>query len=1762
MKKQIFSAFGKTNKVNKKLMAVLLSAIMIVGSLPIALAAGPGTYDPTPVFTSDASAAAYLLDDGGVHVMFSAATAREYPGKEPKTISYYLLSLYNLGSTLSLHQRVLEYEKTVTVTDASSTYYSLNITAAELSAKSVTLSDNNRYNIRITAVDSTGWVSEPIDCAVTDTPRFEYDADAYAPLTENEKAMREMMIFESGGTPTGQLTGSSLALSGIGTRDGVIDPSTGLSSSALRFYINNRTGGVTQAFTTPYSRQTYDFEGAEEVWFWMDLSQVSVTGLSFDLKTNAKLLGEFYYRNKRAFGGHTNGRDTSLDDGVVKFDSGGTDQYSPVTYSTLGTTASGYKGEAPYVFIQQENGGWQKVMLNNGTIDLSHYKGYIRVPLEFMCSTKNTYAEATNLNFNMVDTVCVLNRENDGAEVKAWFENNILYSQPVLVDEAGTSVSDAMLIQYRQFAVDKSTDYNPGGASEAKWHYPYDYASGDYAYMEYPTWGAAMLAAGYKMDEADTNSTADRAYIQNGTVLNRENGLKAINDLYSAGFSYKDTSDESVNKSFFMDNVLFYRTDGQPYTENTLDGNEKNTGDPASKYYEQKEEIANSILSEIDHYLSSPDLADFGAVRYIEELIEGYRTAFSQAGVSTDFLSEDSLAALAASQGRESWNNFITARKECWAAGTITPNDPDNPTASAAYPTNITAYDLVPELIRSMEKLPDPSNVTSVSDQLNDEIQKLYQLYRRLNLTQLDALSTAEEQELLSYFALMSSGSSDSEMDVVGQSLANNKFIVFNDFDAANQTQGSMAWQLENYPNLGSGVYGQDYRYTKGFLTYTTKRFRGFTGADSDATGSLGSYSWSYPIVDGFRRSSGTGHTADTDPLYVNQMLATIEAGGFNGTNAAVIQLNGQGYSENEGFYNVLSVTYQGQDGTTDSLLNNNMGQFNLGQFANQYNPGSYDETKILPLALAFYADFSQLSDFRLTATITTKDSDGNLTDYTLDMGTDSGDRKYWLLNPDTGEWVCCYSNRIYGFNSSDGAEGLSLDHYKGWVMLPLYHFKGERSGLINEGVGMDESVTALNGICKVQIGVAPNSNAAAVAMTGASYMIDTIGLAYQPDVYPGVTGRNDTDFDEVCQAKSLPAQQFEDAVAAIEINDGLFADDVFAARVQYNTLTEYQRTQVQSVINANERLIYYEKVISGEIPQSEYMYRDEPEAFVAWVNSLPDAVKNASVSGEQDLPYPGYVDNDSDGMADAVNYAAYGITKEQAEQIIEYYNLDYSRYTTAQKQLIGDDLCTQFINAYNAAMRCNETLEKALLDTTEMLNELTDVNSADSIYRQLPLRYPDKAAGTAGTELGSSGQPATVYDKTKPYDGREGYFISLGTGYRDSLSQLNDNYRNSMDYFAKYLMASGEAHSDYKNIPTAIRKLLLNSTTYNINGTTTRAGLLSLYDKYNNLLTVTRNKLASGTSLTEAERQELRDTIEEYDALIPTFYNVAELYDMIQQIRDLFPYAKTTLETSTDSGMVPNSSVILSDENPQTENDMVYTLVDFERYLSDLSGTAQISVWSKNGGQLVAADGSQSPLSYTMTVNGTPFVLNSTETPYVSVGPAADSGSYSLTLRFSVDSPASVTAALSDEVYIKLTYEYVDSNGINRKYEDLKTVSVTYASDDSYVVTIPAEIGIPWGSESTNIGYQLNCNLNAGSEVQVSVAFKQSAFDLTNTGTSEVISCTSSVSAPGVYTGKATVNRTDAAQIQVEASQWVNKPVAEYRQDAAVTYTVNYTKG
>ena len=850
-----------------------------------------------------------------------------------------------------------------------------------------------------------------------------------------------------------------------------------------------------------------------------------------------------------------------------------------------------------------------------------------------------------------------------------------------------------------------------------------------------------------------------------------------------------------MNKPFFLDSVLFYRTDGEQYPEDMV----ADAGKPASNYYNQSVEIPHSILNQIDKLITTPDLGDFRAVQYIDELIAGYRKAIeddTENNLDPNIVSEENLANSAASLGMSDvWQRYLDARQACVDGGTM---EYDEGSGIYTYLPNNEATDLVPELIQSLEKLPDPSQVTSVSDTLRNEVVRLYQLYRRLNLTQLDAMSEAEEQRILDYVALVRAANRENNV-VVGQALANNKFILFDNFD--NQETGTRAWQLENYPNLGSGVKDQDYRYTKGFVTYNTKRVRGFMGIDDDTpSGIAGTFNKNSPSDTGFQKTSTVSYTADTDPLNVNYSWATIEEAGINGSNAAVMTIDSQHYSQGQGCYNVLSVSYLGQDGTGEETRARNMGQFNLGQLGVNYTLGDgQTEDNILPLALAFYVDFTGMTNFRLSADISSYHG-GTYEDYVIDMGSNSDDRKYWLLDNETGEWVRCNStNAMYTFVSSDGADtdgdgtvDLCLDNYKGWIMIPLYHFKNPGNSMLAY------SADALNGIYRVLIGVAPGSSEAAANMDGKSYVIDNIGFAYQPDIYPNVTGRNDQDFEEVCAVKSLPAQKFEDAISIIEPGDQAnFAERVATARTLYNALSDYQKNNTQSVKQAYEKLEFYEKIVLGEIPQDQYLPAHTTMEFTAFVNGLSDGLKNASVTGDQDLPYPGVKDADGDGRADAVNYEAYdGLTKALAEKIIkEYYDKSYSRYTAEQKAALGET-ATQFLNAYNAASRCYDTLEGLLTDSNTFLNELYNpADASTSLFRTLSDIYPAKADQDGLGTVGDMTQPYP-YDKSTPYGTRvtaegtqadEGYFISISD--TKALDHISKTYRSQMNYYAKHLL-------------------------------------------------------------------------------------------------------------------------------------------------------------------------------------------------------------------------------------------------------------------------------------------------------------------------------------------------------------------------------------
>lgn len=1813
----------KRLKVWKRVTALLMSAILVAVSLPLALAAplSAGTYDPTPTFAEDATLWAWETEEGDVTVSVPEATVNtEYI---TKSIATYYITLYDLGVYTQVHDDPATEDvpsakitrDATTVTFAVENTFEVTFPAEQLESAGITMDGTHRLSVEVLAQDSTGWVSDAITTTVSDVPRFEYDEEAYTPLVENATGMREMLMFEARNNNNMGYVSDNGA--GGGRLDYIASSSAGANqlsfygqapyagdggSGAYRFHV---VGTGDQSFNTTWSRQHWIAEDAEEIWFWFDFSQVSVEGLAFELKTQGKRYEEYYW-------------DDLWGQGVVYlYGSINDDDYSTVTYST-----KGYTGNNGYVYIQADDGSWESVALENGGIDLANYKGYIRVPVQFICSTTPTYAEARNDNFGFGGNglAADLGGGNESGK-KAQFDNKVLLSEQVLVDPAGTPISEALLLQYRQLSIDvdvdefggnSSADEETGNPNNSVYTMPYhnDYPStgaNHYAALERPNWGASMLAVGPSRDDCNTDMT-NKAYVQlnadgtvykdaegNAVILNRENGYKALDDICGAGFSYTNMSADSVNHSFYMDSVMFYKSQGN-YPQDMTEGE---YGLPLTNYYDQTTEIPRAILNQIDELITFPDEGDYRAVQYISEMLDGYRQGYAGSSVGNDFLSEENLAATAASLGLTSvWAKFTTARDLCVEAGTIIQNDDGTYT----YPSNNdTGYEnaadegatgLVAQLVRSLEKLPDPSTVSSVSDALEVEIVRAYSLYTRLSLAQLNALSLAEEQKLLEYVALVGVDSS-TDLDVAGNTLARNKFVLFNDFESL--SIGTESDLFENDPN-GMWRYG-DYRYTKGFLTYgsTTRTFLGtWDNSQLDANSpSAGNY------ADPMQRGTIVDGTERGDTL-INGTKATVTDAGFNGTHGAAVTINSSYYNgggssggNGNGMYNILSVSldsYSASDGDNDDAMTHNMGIVNLGDVLEGPNGNAASST--FPLGLVFYADFSQLSDFKLTASITTgshRDGSG-ANDFTLAMGDSEANKSIYLMDMRTGEWVDCFASGHGAnyFSSDVTTNGLTLAGYEGYIMIPLYQFKDNWLQATSGGEGavkLSEYAAGLNSIYRVNIGIAPdNSAASSDALEGKTFVIDNIGFGYTSDYNTGATVH--TTFGEVLGVPSQYQNAFEEAVAALEpsaANSTAWSTEFMQAlnnaQLLYNALTDAEKG-FHSTQQAYTQLQAYQNATTEEI--SAYTAAWTPSTlFNTYFANLglsgTLAVADGNTSGEYDLPYPGVVDTDgTDGTADAVNYAAYGLTAESAAQIIEWYNNSYSKWTQSQKDQFPEQ-SRQFLNAYNAAMRCVASLEPALTQSLTFLGSLY-TGGTDALYQTMSQLYPDKAAeGSLGVAGDGNVYPTSgTYDKTKPYGSwtengatvNEGFFISVSDENIATLETALTNFNRNNNYFAKVLMADGSIRDGVENVSEACEKLLNNTDTYtNASGQPVNGGVVQLLDKYQAQYEDAAQKLADGT-FTATDRTNLLNTIAEYESLTATYHDVAELYDVIQQMYDLFPLVTGTWTAGTAGDAQTHNLLLAYDGTSSSvtaDTSAVYTLTQLESYLNDTTGTSTLTITSSNGG--VLSDGAGTELAYTLTNNGSEVTLTSGSATLPS---STSTGSALATISATVSSPASYATVLTDTVTLTYTYQYTDRNGIKREVVDERYLVISYATDDFYTVTVPAGVQIDWGTTTvSNIGLRadstgFSASGNLSGDAYISVDSEPAAATLTMSAadTAETISVSAQGSYNNEYSGSFSNSDGSGAMLTIDSSEWENKPLAEYRATDAITYTVTYSDG
>lgn len=1635
----------KGKKTYKRITALVLCAILLVTSLPLALAVG-GSYDPVPVFTAEAraeGASAWLTDEGSIVVRFPQAEAQKsWDDAQQKTIQFYLLELVDLGDVFSLHTEEVKLSKTyvsATETDKNDVV----IPAEEISAF---WDDTHRYSVSVIAVDSENWFSQPITAIVSDTPEFVYDADAYAPLVEDEHAVREMITFEGTNNNSYVQTGDTLSFKDRAEQTGAEDAS-GTDTTGYWFLVNTQaTQENPQTFDTSLSRQTWDYNGAEEIWFWMDLSQVSVTGLSFRLRSNEKWWDGW--------------RDQTINS---KYTPTGTVNGTADVYGTIYSTA-GYTGDNAYVYIQNTDGSWRKVLMNDGTIDLANYRGYIRIPTEFFCSETDTYVTASNENF-----------WTRGDANEAW-ANSLKLSSAVLVDPAGTCIKDALLLQNRC----------------------YSYTSGIFGSTTNNHEVGTMLAAGVSSVDA---TDAKRAVVTDGAVPAHDRNddyYKAIEDVLSAGFSYTGISADSVAKSFFLDNVMFYRTDGGSYSENTLNGN-VNTGNTVATYYNQKSAIQGVILDAIDAYISDPDYSDYRQVTYIEDLIAGYTQAYTDAGMSTDFLSEDGLAEAAANLDRsETWQNFLDARQACI----------DNNTYGKA---NSETTDLVPELVKTLERIPTiDESVITVDDQYVSTIIKLYQVYRRLNLAQLTALGKAEEEKLMELFALVRDKLNDNTV-AVGQQLADFPYIPFNDFEQ-NTTTGERAWQLENDASFSSQ---SDYRHTKGLVTYTTsdgEDLSTFNRTIDYAVSISGrpNASWANITQDGYNGTKGLSVTIDSS---------------FEGT----VEKSGVQDMVPQNTYHTLNISRNSQSADDfSSFASNNMSDVNLGALAREMSDDDFKAGVYMPLSLVMYVDFSELSDFTFCVNIFTKSSDGTDIKARPDMGSElfigsnTWWRSYYILDTDTGTWQRVYGDSRYSFGSTSTADAdVNLNHYRGYIAIPLQHFKTSNSTNSDQ---LNENAAQLNNIYAVQFAVGGAS------LDHKTYTIDNVGFTYDPDYYSAqAAGRDDPSYAEQFEATSLPAETFNKTVAAIDIyNSTSLSEQVSAAQALYDTLPDYQKS-VESVQAAKALLDTYKGYVDSPstIPHADYT----PAELAALIEALPDTVKNASVSGDYNLPYPGYVQGESGAE---VNYAAYGLTPELAQEIINYYETSYSRYSNTEKASITTEQKTALMNAYYAARRCTVTLETNLTQANEFYASLVDPGN---------------------------------YEQTMMPEGYKPEAVQDYCGSIDSWDSLNSVYTayTDINYFAKTAIYQGSIDTISTKAGTGLYMWLQNTQSVTLDdGSALDAGILTLQANWQAIYDEASEKITNQELLSDELLQSIEDAVGYYNALSGTYRNTTELSDVINAILKLFPADAVSLDKDT---------IML---NSETLSDTATYKVEYSEQLPVPASDSElnyITITSANGA--LAADAFTADYNVTLTApDGTVYSKKASDlaTEFkvgtVANNTATPSDPLSLQIAVSLDDEIAFTrGSLTDTLTVK--YYKADGTAITDANGDPieKTVTVMYSMTNAYIVTIPADIEIDWGdTNSYDASYKVNTSLGGNASIDVSVADSTadptdlSSYKLTDTNANTL------AYSPANFGTENFSGNTNGAAVDpvnkpaVSVSDWSGVPVSEYR--TTLTYTVQYNSG
>ena len=1780
----------KKKNISKKALAIFLSFVMIATSLPLAMVSAASTYayDPAPYFGENnmggsavnVNFIATMNDDGSMDIAFPHAKAQNtYDGSAQKTIKSYIVTLTEMnenGARVSLLTKLYSADA-ITSADALGFDCHINIDSATI--KSVLPNGykaDARYDVGIEAIDSDGWISEAIHTLANDTPYYEI-SDDFSPqelwISRNilDFEGKESARFWDGKQSDNGASGSHWDVSNQNNATAIDYLYTGQNSSgeplidangmfnemgykkshAYRFWIRDASSTTPYEWDATWSRQHYDFslQGTNgnyndaEVWFYVDMSDVEVSKIAFRLTANEKWYLDYIDNDRYA-------KDDS------DFSRYGT-VFSTATAggANVGTTDKG-------LYIQTEDGLWEKTSMTNGYFtELSGYKGFVRIPIEYFVLQTDQYIvidnDLTTENIGSDSAHQTYNNNHKFAAgetlVRADGSTVTADANGFKVNPAGTPITESLIVWYRE------TIYSSGGFIGVN--------QTDHA-----------IRVGNMLHPGTTVSV-------NGTTNTITNGVYAIHDIASAGFEMAEWT--SSKKSFYIDQVMIcqevdaetqkkiegtYNNDTSSadygkisissnppvyFTSEGADGFDANDGGSVVKsFYDRTVEVPKAIAGYIMEYLGEiPSLDDINPVEQIDAIIEKYLKCFP--GCTTV----------------EQAINFLEAKyPEAYKKYSLA-KDFINTYTQGSNQTAVALFE------QRVEVLYDTEFIDVESEKIQDELLQLMAIYQSFNMAQFELLGKDMEERFQELYKIVMG-----EEVEVGYSIGAFPFIPFNDFEtkiSGNETgytlgQKSLKY-YDDYPTYQDERH-KDVNNTKNFVTYATNSTVDMSNGSDAADVAIGF------AVEGYAPSSSTRLVSTnfskidaeiTDEGFANSMGATVYLqGDLNNTNVS----NG---------YNLvtLATTYKGQNVTEWAALDGlNLSALSVNK-PSRFGKDSEDVERYggaLPNSFVMYVDFSNVSNLAMNIQFILQDSSGNDVVCFLCAGADGEDPNIYLLD-EKGEWEEQALSQTPLDVSEAGNEAQtgictiypsdlnSLQGYKGFIRIPLVNFRTTyRSGGV-AGIGSTKYNDFLDNLIddhtikqvKVSFWDYSGEN------NDTKVNIDAIGFTYDPSCTTRAISSNSADvinklnndnglveseneeedtgiknMDEYFKVKTNDSTNFQQAVYNLDPYAGkdAFKQAYNAAIQAHSKLSIYQRER-QDVIETFDYLrAKYEPLYNNydvTIAQDEWKPKYENAAeLIADLDAL--TVTDVDVTAaENRIQYP-Y--NYATGQID---YSALGIADlNEANEIIKMYEVGYGRLSKAQQQAVADagkmDALTR---AYNSARRIVE-LEKDMAEAASYRANVT------SLY-QLASGYDDANISEDFTEI-------------------------FGDNFK-VISAENENldatFQQFMDMsiFAKLMVTNTTAPSlaYAANMYAASRGVYRNSTQRTMSDGTKVDGGITIYeqnmvDYYNTIKAKYDNNHSENIG---AEMlADVRYCIGQYETLIQRYYNVDELSSAYTYLLSLFPEIVT--EKGTDELMLSQDA--LETDGSETSASTDYTinyavLLDREEPYTD-GFYIRISTESEKG---VMTDSAGNELAYNLRLN-MPNVADAefsadqlngyTDDAWKSSYPikndtATTSSPYVGTFTASVTAAQANAANLSGTARDTVIVELCSTDGT---VVDTFNIYVSYSIGDAYTVTIPADFPVDWDdSGKQDVSYSVITEMNATSSIKVKVS---------SDGTGKMASVidpsltldyvTEGFDTETEFSGMVSGGAPDQTPY-VTVSGWDAVPVGEYR--TTLTYTVVY---